>query len=278
MKLITTILFFLFHFCVYSQVVEDLTGKDELVISPYTTTFKQEVPFILTGIGVGLTSELIRRTSHFEAYSEQGLNSLNRNDVNLFDRSATYNYSISAGSLSDIFRDGVTILPILFLTNKRLRSDIKKLALITVEVVTINWGVTSSLKHLTSRTRPYVYNSGVPLDVRTGPESKLSFFSGHVSHTATVSFLFAKVINDYNPNLSVGAKVGLWGISSLIPATTAYLRVKSGDHFPPDVIIGYGVGATIGWLIPHLHKIETPFQVGGFSYKDAKGVSLNYVF
>ena len=48
----------------------------------------------------------------------------------------------------------------------------------------------------------------------------------------------------------------MWSGAFLIPATTAYLRVKAGRHFPTDVIAGYATGAIVGYLIPHLHKKE----------------------
>ena len=41
----------------------------------------------------------------------------------------------------------------------------------------------------------------------------------------------------------------------MLPAVTGYLRFKAGKHFPTDIIVGYGVGATIGYLVPELHKL-----------------------
>ena len=38
---------------------------------------------------------------------------------------------------------------------------------------------------------------------------------------------------------------------------TAYLRVRAGKHFLTDVIAGYAVGATIGILVPHLHRNQS---------------------
>lgn len=64
----------------------------------------------------------------------------------------------------------------------------------------------------------------------------------------------AKVVSDYHPNMKKGLKTVMWSGAVLIPATTAYLRVKAWRHFPTDVIAGYVTGALVGFVIPHLHK------------------------
>lgn len=246
--------------------------------SPYNFSFKKEIPFVLTGVGIIASAELIKHENNTQPFTEDELLLLDRNDVNAFDRPSTDKYNTEAARASDILRSGVVIFPVLFLFNHHTRKDIKGLALLTVEVVGINWGVTNGVKNIFNRTRPYVYNDNVSLDERTNDQSRLSFFSGHSSHTAAVSFLFAKVINDYHPDMDLKYKFGLWGVATLIPATTAYLRVQSGDHFPTDVMVGCGLGAAIGWLVPHLHKRKTNIGVSSFSFKDANGFSLSYKF
>ena len=49
----------------------------------------------------------------------------------------------------------------------------------------------------------------------------------------------------------------IWTLGITLPATTSYLRHNAGKHFPTDVISGYLVGATIGYLVPHFHKTNT---------------------
>lgn len=43
----------------------------------------------------------------------------------------------------------------------------------------------------------------------------------------------------------------------LSAAFVGYERVCSGEHFPTDVLAGALVGASIGVLVPHLHR-HTP--------------------
>jgi len=41
-----------------------------------------------------------------------------------------------------------------------------------------------------------------------------------------------------------------------MPAVTAYFRVNTHNHFPTDAIVGYIVGAAIGYFIPEIHKTK----------------------
>lgn len=246
--------------------------------SPYNFSFKKELPFIVAGVGTVITSEVLNHTTRLKPFTEAEVAELDRNDVNEFDRPATYNYDLKAAEVSDYLRLGVVVMPALFLVNRNTRQDIFGLAVMTLEVVTINYGVTNGVKFSVNRTRPLVYNEKVPMEVRTGTKSRTSFFSGHSSHTAAVSFMFAKVIIDYYPDLSLSRKITLWGVAGSIPAVTGYLRVKSGNHYPTDVITGCLVGATIGWLVPHLHKVQSNLSVSSYSYREANGVSFTYKF
>ena len=141
-------------------------------------------------------------------------------------------------------------------------------------------GITNIAKHTVGRTRPFVYNPDVDVSTRTEDGSRLSFFSGHTSHTAAATFFIAKVFSDYHTNFHSAAKAGIWAFSISLPAVTGYLRVKAGKHFPTDVIAGYIVGATTGWLIPQLHKIKnenkkTGFDMGILPYKDGLSFRLS---
>ena len=222
--------------------------------NPYVKGFKYEIPFIAAGTGLLTTGFVLQSTNKTQPYKAAELNTLNRNSINAFDRPATYNYSPQAASTSDIFRIGVLILPVIFLSTHHTRSDIGSLLVMGLEVGAITYGLTLSMKNIVNRTRPYVYNPDVPVGERTNNISRLSFFSGHTSFTASFTFFTAKVLSDYHPNMKTGLKIAIWSTAAIIPAVTAYLRVKSGKHFPTDVIAAYAVGAFSGWIIPQLHK------------------------
>ena len=52
----------------------------------------------------------------------------------------------------------------------------------------LNEALTGITKALVKHPRPYAYNQDTPEAVRTSRENTFSFFSGHTSHSAAVSF------------------------------------------------------------------------------------------
>jgi membrane-associated phospholipid phosphatase len=220
-------------------------------------------------------------TNDTQPYPENELDQLDRNDVNAFDRPATYNWNTNAQKASDILRTTVIILPIAFLANHNTRSDFGSLLIMGLEVTAITYGVTTGVKNAVNRTRPLVYNEVVPVEERTASNSRLSYFSGHTSFTAAFSFYIAKVIHDYHPNLRTGYKIGLWAFSAALPLATGYLRVESGRHFPTDVITGYAFGAAVGLIVPEFHKKKNLNEglsvMPSFSY-GSTGIYLSYRF
>jgi membrane-associated phospholipid phosphatase len=249
--------------------------------NPYNHDFKSEVPFIITSAASLTFGIVMNATNDTQPYAVDELELLDRNDVNAFDRPATYNWNPNAKKASDIIRTTVIILPIAFLANHHTRSDFGSLIIMGAEVAAITYGITNGVKHAVNRTRPLVYNEVAPVDERTSSNSRLSYFSGHTSFTAAFSFYIAKVIHDYHPNLRNGYKIALWTFSAAIPLATGYLRVEAGRHFPTDVITGYAFGAFVGWLIPELHKnkkINEDLSImPSFSY-GSRGIYLSYRF
>ena len=101
------------------------------------------------------------------------------------------------------------------------------------------------------RYRPYLYGSEGG-GGRSGKIATNSFFAGHVAHTATATFFAAKVFHDFNPDSP--AQPYVWGAAALVPAAVGYFRIEAGKHFLSDVLVGYAVGATMGVVVPQLHK------------------------
>jgi undecaprenyl-diphosphatase len=44
------------------------------------------------------------------------------------------------------------------------------------------------------------------------------------------------------------------GAAVALTAFVSYERVRSGMHFPSDVVAGSLAGASVGILVPHLHR------------------------
>lgn len=177
---------------------------------------------------------------------------LARNDLDNLDRTATFNYSISAKKNSDKLMLGSILLPTILLASQNGRENIDKLSLITFETYLLTIGTTYLTKSLVHRTRPFVYNPDAPLSEKLKSDARMSFFSGHTSFTAASSFYTASMLNLNTENK--GAMPYIWTTAAVLPAVTGYLRWKAGKHFPTDIFIGYVVGMGIGLLIPELHK------------------------
>ncbi len=222
--------------------------------SPYDFNIKSEWPFLAVGVMSTAAGIVAQSINHPTAFTNTELMNLDRRDIFFVDRGAANNWSPASARASDIVRSTSILLPAFFLTNHHTKKEISMLLVMSLEVLTTNFGATQLVKNIVNRARPFTYNTDLLFTTRSKKNDKLSFFSGHTSHTAAFSFFIAKVLTDYHPNARNKFKVIVWSIAVLIPATTAVLRVKAGKHFPTDVIAGYVVGASIGYLIPQLHK------------------------
>jgi membrane-associated phospholipid phosphatase len=183
--------------------------------------------------------------------------SLDANDINRFDRSATEQdagYIYRAWDISDVGMRGSFLLPALLLLDKEIRQDWAPVLLLFLQSEAIagnlwSWGTAMHI----DRIRPLVYHPDVPYLDKTFVRNKNSFYSGHTSTSATASFFVAKVYCDYHPELG-NKKFIFYGLALIPPAFTGYYRYKGMKHFPTDVLAGIAVGAATGILVPHIHK------------------------
>ena len=82
---------------------------------------------------------------------------------------------------------------------------------------------------------------------------QLSFFSGHASTTGAISAT-ATYLAFMRPARGPARPWITLGVGTLLTAFVSYERVRSGEHFPTDVIMGSLAGAGIGVLVPHFHR------------------------
>lgn len=247
-----------------------------LTDSPYELSLKKELPIYSLGLGLKLAGLHVMKK--IEPLTAADIEVLMPSDINSFDRRTIENYSGKAQATSDILLLSSLAYPLTLMADKRMRKDFAKISIMASQALLLNTGVTTLTKGTVKRTRPYVYNPNVPMETKFSKTSRMSFFSGHTSTVSVMSFFTAKIYADYYPES--GWKPLVWTVAATLPAATGYLRYKGGKHFPTDVIVGYGVGAAIGILVPHLHKKKRKkgFQLLPLATSDAVGFSLTATF
>lgn len=117
----------------------------------------------------------------------------------------------------------------------------------------INWTLVNIIKLTVRRPRPAAYAAAAESDDPEDTNRELSFYSGHAAVTAgmagTATYLaFARE----------GATTQSWVVLAAGMAITAFVginRVRVKAHFPSDVFVGALVGASVGVLVPHLHRV-----------------------
>jgi len=150
-------------------------------------------------------------------------------------------------------------------------------AVMYAESIAITSAFTEATKIGVRRPRPIDYancwNPSAPTagSCTSNTDLQLSFFSGHASQTgaisATATYLAFMRSGWRSPRPWITLAAG-----TLLTAFVSYERVRSGEHFPTDVVMGSMAGAGIGVLVPHLHRrphyhdrdLETPPVLIGY--------------
>lgn len=220
------------------------------VQSPYRLSLAVDIPLASGALGFLTAGGLIGRTHSLPP--KESLLTLDRSQINRFDRGATYNYSKPARYASDAFLYFSMVTPLLHLPSANARRDFGKVAAISGEVLMLNLALTNYVKEILRRKRPLLYNPDVPMDKKWKADNFKSFFSGHTSTVAAMSFLYANMYAQYNPNSKL--KPMMWTLAALMPLTTGFLRFKAGKHYWTDIIVGYAVGTLCGLAVPYLHS------------------------
>jgi membrane-associated phospholipid phosphatase len=206
---------------------------------------------------------------------------LDANNINGFDRSAATQdaeFAPISRNISDVTLALSNMMPFFLMLDKRIRQDWGEVLLLFLETQAIvgnlySWG---SVVHI-DRIRPLVYNPGISWDEKIGIRTKNAFYSGHTSTSASASIFAAKIYCDYHPELG-NRKYLVYSLALVPPVLTGYFRYKGLKHFPTDVLTGLIVGASTGFLIPHLHKITPPnLSIVPFA-GPVNGLAMSYTF
>lgn len=226
---------------------------------PYQLNTGREVGLLGLGAATGVTSLVLEQK--LDPLTATEVNSLNRADINAFDRRAAYQYSTTASHLSDATLLGnVAVTGLLTLGTPVMRREVKTVGVMFLETLLLANGVQRSIKNLTERTRPYVYNPNAPLDTKLDRSSRQSFFSGHTTNAFATAVFTGEVFRHYFPASRFRGLV--WGGSLGLATATAVLRYEAGMHYPTDLIAGAAFGSLVGWGIPKLHEVTGKTALG----------------
>ena len=243
--------------------------------SPYKTSWKADGLAIAGGVGLSaLGLSLIKNKKDL---TEAEVNALSRDDVFFMDRFSAGDFSDKADKDSYIpFYGSFAAVPIIMLLNKNERNHAGQVMALFVETMSVTGALFSITAGSVERSRPFVYNTSLPMAERTDSDAQRSFFAGHTAATATATFFAAKVFSDFNPDSK--ARPYVWAAAAVVPAAVGYMRLKGGQHFLSDNLLGYGIGAGVGILVPHLHKKANTsgLSIVPFGGTGVQGASLMY--
>jgi len=227
-------------------VVCPFAGKSQ---HAYSLRYQVDLPIATIGLGT-LTAAHFIDNKRIPPSPEQ-IQLLEKDDIWGFDRNAVNHWSPKCDKVSDILLYSSITMPGLLFINKNVRHE-RYTSLIYLETMMLSLGVTSLVKELSSRYRPFVYGESAGGEMKTSKDARRSFFSGHTSLAASASFFTAKVYSDLNPDSRL--KPLVWTSAFVLPGAVGVLRYCAGKHYPSDIIVGYLTGAAIGYLVPQLHR------------------------
>lgn len=244
--------------------------------SPYKTKFKVDAPIIAAGVGLNfLGYRMVRNKAYL---TEAEVNSLSKQDVNFIDRFAAGKYSERADKISYYPFYASFAVPIAMLLNKSEGKKAGQIMALYIETMSITGAMFTMAAANVQRSRPLVYNTSLPMEQRTDNDAQRSFYAGHVAATASATFFAAKVFSDFNPDSR--AKPYIWAAAAIVPAVVGYYRLEGGKHFLTDDLLGYALGASVGVLVPHLHKKtnNSSLSISPVMAPGYKGTQLSYTF
>jgi PAP2 superfamily len=174
----------------------------------------------------------------------------------------------------------IFLLPSLLMIDKNIRKDWLHILFMYVEGHTITftfYNYSPLGPFFQNRYRPAVYYPELGLAAQENSNNRNSFYSGHVASCAYSTFFMVKVYCDYHPNIGA-AKYLLYLAASVPPLFMGYARIRSLDHYPSDIAVGFGLGAVLGIVVPALHKLPCSkyLSLGLSTSPDAVGVSLRW--
>ncbi|MDP2038649.1 MAG: phosphatase PAP2 family protein [Ignavibacteria bacterium] len=180
---------------------------------------------------------------------------------------------------SDYVLGASLVMPGLLFFDKSIKHDWFDILLMYTETMSITtnifeWSFLGPT--FQNRLRPLTYYEELTYDEKKSGHNRNSFYSGHVASAAASTFFMAKVYSDYHPEIG-NNKYLLYAAAIVPPLVLGYFRIKALKHFTSDVMVGIGIGALCGILIPELHRIKYEnISLGMYSSSEATGIAIQW--
>jgi hypothetical protein len=175
--------------------------------------------------------------------------SLDRKRLMPLDRFAIHCRNRNTETISHVTLGICSMLPLIPLSQENNNRQIESQVLMTFESYLLNLGLSTLMKGIVKRPRPYAYRTeNTLLDKR----ASRSFFSFHSSAAFNGAVLSAMMFQERNPDSPWVAPLWIAGLGTA--AATGIFRVTSGNHFPTDILAGALVGSIVGIGIVRLHE------------------------
>jgi hypothetical protein len=240
-------------------------------------------------IAVGMAGDIIAipRLKNKASLTDEELQFANtdqqKNLMNSFDKWALKQPTSDRAlwkNISDDGEIGIFLLPSLLMIDKNIRKDWLHILFMYVEGHTITftfYNYSFLGPYFQNRYRPAVYYPALGADAQKNSNNRNSFYSGHVASCTYATFFMVKVYCDYHPEIG-GWKYLLYLAASIPPLAEGYARIRSLDHFPSDIAVGFGLGAILGIVVPALHKYSCSkhLSLGLSTSPDEVGVSVRW--
>jgi membrane-associated phospholipid phosphatase len=265
--------------CLVKQVYPQSRVSDS-TLHPYSVNYWVSGTICVVGLYTNFIG--IPKTLYKAEVTDTELLSLNKGILNGIDRWAVNqdpSQKDKYGNYSNYTLSAIVVLPALMLFDKGMRQDWLDLFIMYTEAISITsnifeWSFLGPT--FQNRFRPVTYYTQLPDAVRKDGNNRNSFYSGHVATVATTTFFMVKVYSDYHPEIG-NNKYWLYGAATVPALIEGYLRVKALKHFPSDVMVGLGLGALVGIVIPEFHLLkDKKVTLGLYSSPDAVGIALNW--
>lgn len=274
------IILVLLGMCITAPMLSQ-SGERDSTRHPYHVNYWVSGPLLAAGLTANLLGlEGIRGKAtitplELQALDRDLLSSMDRfalrQDPADIDAYLEYSNYILAGSV---------LLPVTLLFDRGIRGDWAEVLVIYLEAMSLcsniyEWGFFGP--HFLNRIRPVSYYEELSYEVRGESNNRNSFYSGHVSSVAASTFFLVKVYNDYHPEIG-NNKYLLYGAALLPPLALGYCRIRSLRHFPSDILLGIGMGALCGILVPELHRIsDENITLGIYTTPEATGLAIQFI-